>query len=139
VPCKLRRFRRDSIPAQWQDFWLKLADRYAGADLTFEEDRFPAIAVIARELQRNWNDVYIAGCRLSLIIRQPALQVYASDSRPALTLRLHQRTRAPPTWSWVTCGRPLRFAPIYHEEAELVTYSVTLADESSPFGRVLEA
>lgn len=59
--CSIRSLTVESEPEDIYAFWRKFISLYAGYKLTYEKDRFPAAAGIARTLDELTNDNFVAG------------------------------------------------------------------------------
>lgn len=97
------------------DDWMQVIEDYSSRNITFVEDRIPAIFGMVRHFQRSLNMRYVAG-------------LWASESDPTVLLRLliwhvvldteEQRNnmkRLPgPTWSWLSVNAPVswRYPPV---------------------------
>jgi hypothetical protein len=142
VPPKLRAripsgiFNVDSQDmVETSHFWGNIQRAYSSRHLRLLEDRFRAIGGIAEEVQRVSNDTYIAGIWKNNIVEGLAWK--CEDSIPN-----HHGVRGPrqsPSWSWLSVYRPVctRHCLDDGNKPELVSWSVNLADASSPFGHVL--
>ncbi|KAH6677385.1 heterokaryon incompatibility protein-domain-containing protein [Halenospora varia] len=74
--------------------WHQIVNEYSCRDLTFEGDKLPAIAGIARRIQHVLKDDYLAGCWKNTMILD-LLWYRAYDSR----INILTAYRAP-SWSW---------------------------------------
>ena len=105
---------------------------YTARELTFETDRLPAIAGIARKIQDITGDTYMAG-------------LWKNDLGAGLCWRIRgfgdlcrpSRYRAP-SWSWAALeGSITHRIPEEHKlSAKLITFEIK-TDENNPFGEVL--
>ncbi|KAJ0117896.1 hypothetical protein J7T55_014346 [Diaporthe amygdali] len=76
-------------------FWNKFIGYYAGADMTYDQDRFPAAAGIARVLSELIDDNLIAGIWEGDLVRSLVMNRYCSRaSIPSVQLA--------PSWSWAS-------------------------------------
>ncbi|KIL85499.1 hypothetical protein FAVG1_11457 [Fusarium avenaceum] len=82
-------------------YWYSLVERYSGCSLTFEKDRLPAIASLAKEFQKNSETGrYLFGLwerslHLGLLWVDAAGTTLGMNAVGAHDL--------PPSWSWVRC------------------------------------
>jgi hypothetical protein len=135
------------ISVEQEHVWRSLIKDYSRRQITFPEDRLPAIAGIACELSKVWQDKYLAGMWKRCLIQHLGwsstcpIRLY----KVALTLEIHFGKPPPPplvrpvqapSWSWVSVNRAidLTYAPI--ADAEVVHCQVELVDEDSPFRQV---
>ncbi|KAF2796295.1 HET-domain-containing protein [Melanomma pulvis-pyrius CBS 109.77] len=111
--------------------WEEVVDTFAGRELTVFEDRLPALAGIASELQNIWKDTYLAGMWQSFLIRQLGWQRndYILEDLPPEPYRS-------PGWSWASSRGRILFSSMVQEDAEFVGCIVIPVDKGSPFGRV---
>jgi hypothetical protein len=72
--------------------WQSIVKDYTSRKLTLSEDRLPAIEGIARELEKAWNDTYIAGMWRNQLLWW---LLWKSDSNVRIADRLKT-----PSWSW---------------------------------------
>jgi hypothetical protein len=80
--------------------WERIVHEYSERELTFFDDRRPALAGIATELSKSWNGVYLAGFWEETIIQQ--LGWYRNMSNFTRPPRKHTKRIGSPSWSWVT-------------------------------------
>jgi len=91
-------FRTEMIA---RDKWTDTVERYSSMALTEASDRLVAIGGLAKVIQEQTGDGYIAGIwRQDLDLQ---LLWFAYDSK-----RVDEIYRAP-TWSWASIGQPVRF------------------------------
>jgi hypothetical protein len=125
----------DQIPST-RAFWTWIQMAYCSRHLQFFDDRYPAIGAVAKELHRLTGDTYIAGIWMSCLLQHLA---WFSE----LDSRFYTRKPYPrqsPSWSWLSQFQPVRTYRIWEEDPKrpkLISYSVQLADPTSPFGHVL--
>jgi hypothetical protein len=110
--------------------WGDIIADYSGRKLSVPEDRLPALAGLARELQIMWNDSYVAGMWRSCLVKHLGRwQTFPIRDVPKAAYKS-------PGWSWVSRESKVSVKVVQHEEAEVINVAVTLADRSLPFGQV---
>lgn len=116
-----------------RDKWTDTVERYSSMALTESSDRLVAIGGLAKVIQGQTGDEYIAGVwRQDLDLQ---LLWFAYDSK-----RVDEVFRAP-TWSWASIGQPVRFLGRLEGGSEPQRYT-QVSDvaidytSSSPFGQV---
>lgn len=120
-----------NILAQQTRIWKDIIKDYSGRKLSLSEDRLPALAGIAAELQKVWKDDYVAGMWRRCLVRYLGWR-RAGDKEDAKSVTASQS----PSWSWVSFQGSVWVFQIHHEEAEVLDVASTLVDENSPFGPV---
>jgi len=121
--------------------WKQIICEYSGRDLTLFDDRLPALAGIATELAKSWNDVYLAGFWKKTIIQHlgwyrstPALRC---TGLPRNIEGVHCTKRiGSPSWSWITVPYSVSVTEPNHIDAKLINTGVQLVSQKSPFGMV---
>lgn len=93
-PCKIRSLTVQSDPEDIYAFWRDFIAHYAGAELTYERDRFPAAVGIARTLSELVNDNFVAGFWEGDIIRSLIMERGVFKDIPT--------TWRAPSWSWAS-------------------------------------
>ncbi|KAJ8058873.1 hypothetical protein OCU04_011857 [Sclerotinia nivalis] len=78
-------------------FWHDTLRRYLSCSLTYPSDRLVAIGAIAREYQKQLNDVYLAGLWRSQL---PECLLWAFNKGPSFPTRA--KPYRCPTWSWAS-------------------------------------
>jgi Heterokaryon incompatibility protein (HET) len=127
-----RKGHHSEIPRLQSRIWRELVDNYSSRELTILEDRLPALAGIASELQNIWKDTYLAGMWQNCLIRQLGWQrTYIKDPPP-------EPFRSP-SWSWASSRSRVIFLEAFREDARFVACEVIPVDKKSPLGRVKSA
>jgi hypothetical protein len=109
--------------------WNSLVQNYSRRKLTRFEDRLPALAGIASELQRVWGDKYIAGLWQRNLVSQLGWRHVGGLCTPYRS----------PGWSWITSpGQALIPESLLSEDAEVLDCAIKLVDECCPLGAVLK-
>jgi hypothetical protein len=98
--------RSDVTPMSLSSRWVRLVEEYTELDLTFQSDRLPAIAGVAKQLRRRMtNPNYMAGLWEGSLVE--GMSWYRKDgsreSRPSLALG--------PSWSWASYPGAIGFFP----------------------------
>ena len=121
------------LPNQQEEVWRGLVHAYAGRDLTNFDDRLPALAGIASELQRVWGDAYLAGMWRRCLILHLAWSRYTVgiEGFPLEPLKS-------PSWSWASSQGDVYFPDTedFREDAEVLDVNVIPVDARCPFGQV---
>lgn len=129
VNKKLSRRERPSI-AQTKQIWKSIIEDYSHRDLSFQEDRLPALAGIAEQLQGIWG-TYVAGFWKNCMIahlgwrrveRARAMQV----SEPYIA----------PTWSWASFPGPIKVATVNRADAEILDCTLDPLSSEAPLGQL---
>jgi hypothetical protein len=82
-------------------YWSEIVRDYSGRDLSFHEDKLPAIAGVAREAQRRWGLTYAAGMWRECLLNQLGWHALQTHQQ----VRRYRPTRyAAPSWSWASCN-----------------------------------
>jgi len=126
------------------DLWISIVEDYSRRNLTFREDRLPALAGVANELQTVWKDTYIAGlwekCLIAHLGWHRAGRIKSSSNSS-----LDSKEYLAPTWSWVRFNGPVLFDSVVVEEdywnstegnAQVVGYEITPTTTDAPLGRL---
>jgi hypothetical protein len=119
---------------------MQIVEDYSERDITFPEDRLPALAGLAAELQKLWKDDYIAGMWRGCLLRHLAWgtthrNVYpsAEDDLSDFHVPLEYHS---PGWSWTSYKGRVHIYEVAEEHAQVVECSVTLLDKTAPLSRV---
>jgi hypothetical protein len=132
--------RNRYIESSQNETWRKIVDDYSHRHLTFFEDRLPALAGIATELAKSWNDVYLAGLWQKTIIRHLGWRQTWAHTVHNEWKELHGIARiGRPSWSWVTVPYPVYITSLCEHDAKFVHCRVKPVSHASPFGAVRAA
>lgn len=101
--CTIRSLTVKSDAEDIYAFWRRFIGRYAGAELTYERDRFPAAVGIALTLSELINDNFIAGYWEGDLIKSLVMGRRGEIKDVPTTWRA-------PTWSWASL-RAAYFSP----------------------------
>jgi hypothetical protein len=103
---RVRSLNMQSKPEDVYAFWNNFLGSYSHSVMTFNKDRFPAIAGIARILSELIDDDFIAGFWSGDLIR--------SLTMARLPLRASiQDEQLAPSWSWASCTAGINPNPSY--------------------------
>ncbi|KAH7413481.1 heterokaryon incompatibility protein-domain-containing protein, partial [Cadophora sp. MPI-SDFR-AT-0126] len=136
-----RREKRLQVQAE---LWASIVEDYSRRNLSFREDRLPALAGIAEELQTVWNDTYIAGLWKKCLISHMGWK-RAGRIKPSSNTSINTREYLAPSWSWVSFNGPVTFDVVKVEDdlgasiegtAKVVDYRVTPVTSDAPLGRL---
>ncbi|KAH6714411.1 heterokaryon incompatibility protein-domain-containing protein [Leptodontidium sp. MPI-SDFR-AT-0119] len=141
-------FERDALTtsktAQNQDdVWRTIIITYSKRNITLSEDRLPALAGIAAELQVLWNDKYVAGLWQKCLVRNllwVAEAKYGShlDKNQPLIRNCNDVVTGyqSPGWSWATYHYPIEIFKMETEVAEVIDFGVDLVSYQALFSSV---
>ena len=93
---RIRSLSRQSERQQIYSFWRTFINRYAGMEMTFNRDRFPAVAGIARLLGELIDDNLIAGFWEGDLIRSLVMERHIVPRSCIMPEQLA------PSWSWAS-------------------------------------
>jgi hypothetical protein len=94
--------------------WKGIVGSYTRRNLTFPEDRLNALAGVANELARIWNDEHLYGLWKGLSVPQQLL--WAAQGR-----QYHPRSSRAPSWSWASLDVWVSFFGDFREDAKLLS------------------
>ncbi len=129
--------------------WGEIVCDYSTRELSRFSDRLPALAGIAAELAVVWDDIYLAGFwgrtllhhlgwhRPRLILSSFFEETF--EKNPFEDIVDCKRRAAGPTWSWATAPFAVRIYEVQNPDPKLVSSSVQLISQKSPFGQVRSA
>jgi hypothetical protein len=91
--------------------WISLATRFSGLNLTFQDDKLPAISGIARIIEQRFKDTYLAGMwRTQLPYTLCwSRSLHAQSQQSQLRQSEDARTWRAPTWSWASRDGQVHF------------------------------
>lgn len=122
----------------YQDGWYKLVEAYTERELSYGDDKLPALSGLARAYAYRHKGTYVAGLWSQDLVF--GLLWYAKTNQP---LQRPVRYRAP-SWSWASVDGPVNFftinagrIPEWLVEIEDLVYWTSLAG-SDPFGKVTD-
>jgi hypothetical protein len=111
--------------------WPWIVQHYSRCKLTFNEDKFPAVSGLARELHLQTNDQYLAGLWRRNIESQLCWHTVSPGDR--------YKARIAPTWSWASTEAEVSY-PKYEGPRPQCLAHVTLVDippsKSTLFGKI---
>lgn len=93
---RIRSLSTQSDREEIYSFWRKFINRYAGMEMTYTKDRFPALAGIARLLDELIDDNFVAGFWEGDIIRSLVLDRHIAPRNAIIPEQLA------PSWSWAS-------------------------------------
>jgi len=100
--------------------WKAMVTMYSALDLTYVDDRLPAIAaIVEREMRHRKDDTYIAGMWVSSLLVD---LLWEADDDPAK--QLPRLSNSIPTWSWASSQARV------HWDYGVIVPSLTLVDVS---------
>lgn len=125
------------------DLWISIVEDYSRRNLSFREDRLPALAGVAKELQTVWKDTYIAGLWEKCLIAHLGWHRAGRIKSPSNS-SLDSKEYLAPTWSWVSFNGPVLFDAIevgdkwasLDRNAQLMGYEITPITTDAPLGRL---
>ncbi len=90
--------------------WLELVQHYTKLGITKVQDRLPALSGLAKMIQTQTNDTYVAGLWKSYLVEGLAWVLSGKDFKAE---ELHsERPCTAPTWSWASTDRALGFLTV---------------------------
>jgi hypothetical protein len=112
------------------NMWPWIVETYSRCKLTFNEDKFPAVSGLARELHLQTNDQYLAGLWRRNIESQLCWNTVGLGDR--------YKNKIAPTWSWASTEAEVRFTMSKPNEHCLarVTKAEIPYSESTLFGKI---
>ena len=133
-----------SLAYEQYRIWSQVIEEYSGRNFTFFTDRLPALAGLASELARVWDDIYLAGLWRRTVIQHLAwhMSSHGSQRWNGLSKDVNRTKRSGcPSWSWVAVPYPITLSSMMSRsvDAKLVSHDVQLASQESPFGQVKSA
>ena len=113
--------------------WHNLVMDYSRKEITYEQDKLPAISGLASLFAQQLGTAYLAGLWRSTILSDLLWRADPGDS----TLNLPLEYRAP-SWSWASVNCPVKYLPgwIASPEVTVIEAKVQPVVERSQFGRV---
>jgi hypothetical protein len=150
--CLYKSLRSLSSEAAVYAFWYELVSSYMLRNLTFLEDRFPAISGIARQVANACGDHYYAGLWRNDLITgllwrcnedscsASGLLSRCSDGSCNVLRYGIQGTYLAPSWSWANCGEAVNWTtatpkPRILEQCVINNIQTAVIGEN-PMGRV---
>jgi len=124
--------------------WKPIIHEYSQRNLTLFDDRLPALAGMATELAKSWNDVYLAGFWKKTIIqhlgwhRSTPVFRRTGNSKNFEGVDCTNRIGSP-SWSWVTAPFSVSLEGCESVDAKLIDSGVLPESQKSPFGKVKDA
>ena len=128
--------------------WQRLVEKYAVREFTFEDDKLPAIAGLARRIAEATGDVYLAGLWRSQLLSNLAwkkpmsLSKYLSEDHKHQRLSVLKRDRyRAPSWSWAAIDAEIQYSAwsaATNSVATLLDYHIQ-THTGDPFGRIQSA
>lgn len=123
-----------STTTKQRQLWSTVIVDFSSRFITVQNDRLPALAGIASQLQLIWGGEYVAGywvdCLLPLLcwVKDPKFKHHTQQSGEA-------KEYLAPSWSWISAKQPVKLM-ILEEDAELVSVSAEPLYPEARFGRV---
>ncbi|KAE9367909.1 HET-domain-containing protein [Stipitochalara longipes BDJ] len=119
---------KSTIETRQELVWEAIVEDYSSRELTVPQDRLPAIAGIASELARLWEDTSLAGMWKKCLVKHLAWERVG---------RYPETKNIAPSWSWASPGSGVAF----HQKIETISADVTDCqveplDERASFGQV---
>jgi len=132
---------KDFVTFHRSRIWDLIIHEYCNKDITFFNDRLPALAGVVAELATSWNDVYLAGYWYSTIVRHIGWwrrRARLRNNVPTKIFKDIDRTKriGSPSWSWITVPFGIAIEPMRYSNAKLVSSGVDLKSDKSSFGEV---
>ena len=119
--------------------WHNIVRDYSSRNLTYEDDKLPAISGLAKAVSQRSGDEYIAGLWKSLVLEN-LLWVHEHVVMGNKTQRSRPRHFRAPSWSWASIDGNVWYPGMHKEDkAEhsiMLDYQVT-ARGRNPFGQLM--
>lgn len=113
--------------------WASIVRQYSAKNLTYPEDRLPALAGIAEEFGNVTGWTYICG------LWQEDLRETFGWTRGSFDLAPRPESRVP-TWSWASIATEIRMGSSWAQEVEIESCHITYNNDGNPYvGDVEEA
>ncbi len=96
-----------------QSMWPWIVERYSTCKLTYARDKLVAISGLARHIQKQNKDQYVAG------MWRTELESSLCWSSPKLSQHLEGNLYGAPTWSWASMDGEIRFSSHLKEKKQL--------------------
>lgn len=113
--------------------WANIVKQYSAKDLTYPEDRLPALAGIAEEYGHITGWTYICG------LWQEDLRETFGWGRNSFNLARRPDSSVP-TWSWASVATEIRMGAHWAQDVEFESCHITYNNEANPYiGDVEEA
>ena len=117
--------------------WKGLMLEYSSRELTMLEDRLPALAGIAKELEQAWGDMYCAGLWRNCLLQHLIWQ-RDSSTRQQKPMAGSTEEIGAPSWSWLSLPYKIDIFPNEILDAEVVDCEIQPMLQDAQFGRVKE-
>ncbi|KAN0112248.1 HET domain containing protein [Hyaloscypha variabilis] len=129
------------------EMWSHIIGDYSGRDITLAEDRVPALAGVAAELQKIWADDFLAGLWRKYLIRHLGwfsqadssicrgsdTIIYSGSDTSLLNLHIPRDGQYhSPGWTWTSFKGRIAVWEVMREHAKVLDCQVTLADDTAP-------
>jgi hypothetical protein len=122
--------------AEERELWEKIIEEYCKRKLTYFEDRLPALAGVAAQLQDFWQDTYVAGLWTNFLIDHLSWQI-VSTSIGRYKDSSKNVPYIAPSWSWISTRYEIRFSIINRITASLHGFSIEPEDaKNAPLGKI---
>jgi hypothetical protein len=129
-----RSFQNLGSPEECYQYWYRIVDDYSTKGFTYQKDKLPALSGIARLIQQQLGDRYIAGLWEKDLVRGLSWQV-----NERFCLKCVHNGFSAPSWSWASIDQAITltaFPPPLKFFANLEILNVQLEKCSNPYGLV---
>lgn len=131
--------------------WLQHVEDFCSRQITFENDRLPALAGLAKRIQDSSDDMYLAGLWRNFMVedlcwkttpflqkRDPGPGGFVNHFGPRLCHVTKAATYRAPSWSWASLNGHIEFLPLdfQHCFAKPLYTSLQPAIEGNFFGNM---
>lgn len=132
---------KDYIIRTQDHIWGLIINEYSQRDLTHVDDRLPALAGVAAELAKAWNDIYLAGFWAKTIVQHLGWyhSMYPESIKQSIDNIECIKTFGAPSWLWVTTPYSVYIYEVCHTNAKFLGSTVQLISQTSPFRGVKSA
>lgn len=123
------------------ELWWRVVGDYNRGGLTKHEDKFIAIAGVAKEIQVHLNDEYVAGLWKKHLLQHLtwAVAPFEADGNWGWEQSRRPQAYQAPSWSWASVNERIRHIGGFYSKAlaSVIDFKVTLAS-TSEFGHIID-
>jgi len=134
-------FECGDTKTNWLDYWLEVVETYSKLNLTFRKDKLPALSGVASQMQKLFQDKYVAGLWLKNIAQEMCWYTPYQELEGAKTLPDDQPPPyIAPTWSWASAEQGIKFHKLDSFNADIeILFAESATSKDNSFGQVQSA
>lgn len=133
IGCDIDGFTAQGYSRQSQ-IWTSVMAEYSRRDMAVIDDRYPALAAVAEELQNIWGGEYVAGFwKVSLVQH---LGWVGGVNIEEFGGRKWESRLEGPSWSWMSHPSSISIQPVAVTDVKVLGCGIKLASVDQPFGKV---